>query len=104
MNEPEFQFGTGRISGVLSVALGGSSLLAVLCFQFPELLTTPDLRSAYPVPLLRIDHVFGTAYTPDRWPSEYGIAENPVPEGWFAQLVHPLRGIDPNRQPRSGSR
>jgi len=53
MNEPEFQFGTGRISGVLSVVLGGLSLLAVLCFQFPELLTTPDLRAVYPVPLLR---------------------------------------------------
>lgn len=54
MSEPEFQFGTERISGVLSVVLGGLSLLAVLCFQFPELLTTPDLRSAYPVPLLRM--------------------------------------------------
>ena len=53
MGEPEFRFGEGRISGVLSVALGGLSLLAVLCFRFPDLLTTPDLRVAYPVPLLR---------------------------------------------------
>jgi len=51
--EPEFRFGQGRISGVLSVALGGLSLLAVLCFRYPELLTTPDLRAAYPVELLR---------------------------------------------------
>ena len=53
MGEPEFRFGEGRISGVLSVALGGLSLLAVLCFRFPDLLTTPDLRAEYPVPLLR---------------------------------------------------
>ena len=53
MSEPEFRFGEGRISGVLSVALGGLCLLAVLCFRFPELLTTPDLRAVYPVPLLR---------------------------------------------------
>ncbi len=35
------------------MALGALSLLAVLCFRFPELLTTPDLRAVYPVPLLR---------------------------------------------------
>jgi sterol desaturase/sphingolipid hydroxylase (fatty acid hydroxylase superfamily) len=51
---PEFRFGEGRISGVLSVAFGALSLLAVLCFRFPELLTTPDLRAVYPVPLLRV--------------------------------------------------
>jgi sterol desaturase/sphingolipid hydroxylase (fatty acid hydroxylase superfamily) len=54
MSEPEFQLGSGRLSGVLSVVLAGLSLLAVLCFRFPELLTTPDLRSVYPVPWLRI--------------------------------------------------
>ncbi len=54
MSEPEFRFGEGAISGVLSVALGALSLLAVLCFRFPELLTTPDLRAEYPVPLLRM--------------------------------------------------
>jgi len=53
LNESEFRFGEGRISGVLSVALGGLSLLAVLCFRYPEILTTPDLREVYPVPLLR---------------------------------------------------
>ena len=45
----EFRFGEGRISGVLSLALGGLSLLAVLCFRFPALLTTPDLRAVYPM-------------------------------------------------------
>jgi len=53
LDQPEFRFGEGAISGALSVALGGLSLLAVLCFRFPELLTTPDLRSVYPIPLLR---------------------------------------------------
>jgi lathosterol oxidase len=51
--EPEFRLGEGRISGVLAVALGALSLLAVLCFRYPELLTTPELRAVYPMPLVR---------------------------------------------------
>jgi lathosterol oxidase len=47
------RFGEGRISGVLAVSLGGLSLLAVLCFRHPGLLTTADLRAVYPVPVLR---------------------------------------------------
>lgn len=50
---PEFVIGEGRLSGVLSVALGGLSLFAVLCFRYPEILTTPDLRAVYPVDALR---------------------------------------------------
>jgi len=53
MAEAEFRLGEGRLSGALAVALGALSLLAVLCFRFPELLTTPDLRAVYPVPVLR---------------------------------------------------
>ena len=45
--------GEGRISGYLSVALGTLSVLAVLCFMFPDVLTTPSLRTAYDLPLLR---------------------------------------------------
>jgi sterol desaturase/sphingolipid hydroxylase (fatty acid hydroxylase superfamily) len=37
-------FGEGRISGYLSALLGGCALLGVLCFRFPDHLTTPDLR------------------------------------------------------------
>lgn len=48
--EPE----RGRRTGQLSVALASLSLLAVLCFRYPELLTTPDLRAVYPVSMLRI--------------------------------------------------
>ena len=39
-----------------------------------------------------IDRVFGTAYLPpDRWPESYGITGNPVPEGYWRQLVTPFR-------------
>ena len=47
------RFGEGRISGVIAVGLGALCVLAVLCFRYPALLTTPDLRAVYPVPLLR---------------------------------------------------
>jgi sterol desaturase/sphingolipid hydroxylase (fatty acid hydroxylase superfamily) len=42
-----------------------------------------------------IDRIFGTHYVPDgAWPADYGIAGNPVPDGFVAQLVHPLRRSD----------
>jgi lathosterol oxidase len=46
-------FGSGWVSGVLSAALGLLGLGAVLCFHFPELLTTPEARALYPVPWVR---------------------------------------------------
>src|SRR5438309_10638075 len=42
-----FKFGEGRISGWISVSLGILSVLGVLCFHFPDLLTTPELRQVY---------------------------------------------------------
>ncbi len=51
---PEFRFGEGRISGVLSVFLGALCVLAVLCFRYPELLTTPELRAVLPLDLVRV--------------------------------------------------
>ncbi len=42
-----FRFGEGRISGYVSAVLGLLSLLAVLCFLFPEWLTTAELRKVY---------------------------------------------------------
>ena len=45
--------GTGWISGVLSVFLGTLGVGAVLCLHFPQLLTTPELRAVYPMPLVR---------------------------------------------------
>jgi len=47
-------FMKGRISGFLSIFFGVASFIAVLCFLFPSYLTTPDLRKAYPVSLLRV--------------------------------------------------
>jgi lathosterol oxidase len=45
--------GEGRISGYLSIALGTLSVLGVICFLFPDYLTTPSLRADYDVPRLR---------------------------------------------------
>ena len=47
------KFGEGTISGYVSVALGVLSVLGVLCFRFPDLLTTPSLREGYDVETLR---------------------------------------------------
>jgi sterol desaturase/sphingolipid hydroxylase (fatty acid hydroxylase superfamily) len=47
----------GNGSGALSIALGGLSLFAVLCFHFPALLTTPELRAVY-----RLDWVRATLF------------------------------------------
>lgn len=45
--EPEFEIGKGRISGYASAALGVLSLCGVLCFRFPDLLTSEQFRAAY---------------------------------------------------------
>jgi lathosterol oxidase len=46
--EPErLKVGEGKISGILSIFLATLSLLGILCFKFPEWLTTADLREAY---------------------------------------------------------
>ncbi|MGI4806947.1 MAG: sterol desaturase family protein [Janthinobacterium lividum] len=47
------RLGEGRISGYLSVAFGTLSLLAVLCFIFPDYLTTPSLRAGYDLGVMR---------------------------------------------------
>jgi lathosterol oxidase len=46
-------FGSGWLSGVVSVALGAIGLAAVFCFHFPSVLTIPELRALYPVPFIR---------------------------------------------------
>lgn len=48
------RFGTGWIAGTLAVALGLLANLAVLCLHFPDLLTVPELRGLYPLPLVRM--------------------------------------------------
>jgi sterol desaturase/sphingolipid hydroxylase (fatty acid hydroxylase superfamily) len=49
----EFQFGDGKISGILSAVLALLCLGGVFCFYFPEYLTTPELRQVYPIEFLR---------------------------------------------------
>ncbi len=39
--------GEGRISGAISIFLGSLSLVGILCFMFPEQLTTPEFREVY---------------------------------------------------------
>lgn len=40
-----------------------------------------------------LDRVFGTQYLPPTaWPNHMGIAGDPVPKSWGAQLVYPFRG------------
>lgn len=41
------KFGEGIISGYVSVFLALLSFIAVFCFKFPEILTTPELREVY---------------------------------------------------------
>ncbi len=57
-------FGTGWFSGTASVFLGGLGLGAVACLHYPELLTQVDLRSRYPLPVIRalIQMVIGAAF------------------------------------------
>src|SRR3984885_7837336 len=47
-------FGTGWWSGVLSAFFGLLSLGAVLCLHFPQLLSSPELRSHYPMHAMRV--------------------------------------------------
>ena len=79
-----FVFGEGRISSYISFMLGLLSLLAVLCFLFPEYLTTPQLRQHYPVDFLRkvlmvaliLTFLFGLlsfALTKNNRPARWGI-------------------------------
>jgi lathosterol oxidase len=47
------RFGSGWISGVLAVVFAGLAAGGVLCLLFPSLLTTPDARAYYPLPVVR---------------------------------------------------
>jgi lathosterol oxidase len=57
-------FGTGWISGTLSVFLGALSVLAVLCLRHPGLLVMADLRRLYPLGLVRavLELMIGLAF------------------------------------------
>lgn len=53
MEDRVFRFGEGKISGYISCFLGVLSFLSVLCYQFPEYLTTAELRAAYDADFLQ---------------------------------------------------
>src|ERR1700712_3106263 len=42
-----FKVGEGKISGYSSIFLGLLSFLGVICFKYPEWLTTPEFREVY---------------------------------------------------------
>src|SRR3982751_6670159 len=46
-------FGTGWISGTASVFCGLLGLGGALCLHFPGLLSLPDARAMYPMPIIR---------------------------------------------------
>jgi sterol desaturase/sphingolipid hydroxylase (fatty acid hydroxylase superfamily) len=47
------RIGSGWISGILAVGLGSLCVAAVLCLHFPQWLTLPELRTRYPIELVR---------------------------------------------------
>lgn len=47
MPNKRLKIGQGRISGYLSILLGVMALLGLLCFKYPERLTTPEFREVY---------------------------------------------------------
>ena len=51
---PEFRFGEGKISGVLSIFLGLLALGAVIVLRFPGIFSTPDARASYPLDAIRL--------------------------------------------------
>lgn len=52
-SQQSFKLGEGKISGTISLTLALLSIGAVLCFHFPEYLTTADLRAKYDVEVMR---------------------------------------------------
>lgn len=47
METNRIKFGEGKISGYSSIFLGVLSFLGVVCFKYPEWLTTPEFREIY---------------------------------------------------------
>jgi len=52
MEPKRLKVGEGKISGLISIFLAVLSLLGMLCFRFPEWLTTEDLREVYSIELV----------------------------------------------------
>ncbi len=54
MDSNQRQWGSGYISGMLSIFLAGVGLATVLCFMYPQFLTVSEARGHYNVPLIRL--------------------------------------------------
>ncbi len=54
MSRRELVPGQGRIAGYLAVLLGGMSVAGVLCFRYPTIFTTAELRATYDVGMIRV--------------------------------------------------
>jgi len=69
-------------------------LLATPRFHHSHHAADPEARDRnFAVHLPFIDRLFGTHHLPSgRWPARYSVDGEPVPVGWLAQLVWPLRG------------
>lgn len=59
------------------------------CISHAAAVEARDRNFAVHLPWL--DRVFGTTHCPKEWPDRYGIAGDPVPEGYLGQLAYPFR-------------
>ena len=58
-DEVDLEFGKGQISGWLSAGLGVLSLCGVLCFLFPQMLTSEEFRKTYTAEFARTTLLIG---------------------------------------------
>lgn len=95
---------------VVFVALHAVLIHANVRFRFgwiEQLIATPryhvfhhaadgeSVDTNFAVHLPWLDRIFGTQYFPRTgWPARMGIAGNPVPQTWWAQLVYPFTAAD----------
>lgn len=72
---------------------GLESLVVTPRFHHWHHAAAPEARDRnFAVHLPWLDRLFGTAYFPwKEWPRRYGIAGDPVPEGYLDQLAYPFR-------------
>ena len=86
----ERRFGSGWLSGTLAFLIGIACLILVVCRAFPGLFVTPQLHAAFDHPLF--DRLFGTFHLPEgEWPTAYGVGGDPVPQGYWKQLLYPFK-------------